>query len=78
MPYREIGSKGAKDVGCYRLGALDLRAAIERNAPHPGFLMIDSPQRGLRPEGAGAGDEFAHEEIGERVWARLKLFEQPD
>ena len=33
--------------------------------------MIDSPQQGLRPEGAGAGDEFTHAEIGDRVWARL-------
>lgn len=71
VPYRNIGSKGAKTLTAIAWVLVIYELAIERKAPHPGFLMIDSPQQGLRPEGAGGGDEFVHEEIGERVWERL-------
>jgi hypothetical protein len=71
VPYREIGSKGAKTLASIAWALSIYELALERDAPHPGFLMIDSPQQGLRPEGATAGDEFAHAEIGERVWLRL-------
>jgi hypothetical protein len=71
MPYRDIGSKGAKALAAIAWALSIYELAIETDAPHPGFLMIDSPQQGLRPEGAGAGDEFTHAEIGDRVWARL-------
>jgi hypothetical protein len=72
MPYTEIGSKGAKTLTAIAWALSMYELALERDAPHPGFLMIDSPQQGLKPEpAAGLVDEFAHEEIGERVWKRL-------
>jgi len=71
MPYRDIGSKGAKTLAAIAWALSIYELALERDAPHPGFLMIDSPQQGLRPEGVTSADEFAHEEIGELVWARL-------
>jgi hypothetical protein len=54
MPYRDIGSKGAKTLAAIAWALSIYELAIERDAPHPGFMMIDSPQQGLRPEGASA------------------------
>jgi hypothetical protein len=71
MAYRNIGSKGSKTLAALAWALSIYELALEREAPHPGFLMIDSPQQGLRPEGVISADEFVHEEIGERVWARL-------
>ncbi|HEU5104936.1 MAG TPA: hypothetical protein VFU11_03770, partial [Solirubrobacterales bacterium] len=44
--------------------------AIELGRPHPGFLMIDSPQTNLKPP-EGGEDEFSTDEIGNRLWHHL-------
>jgi hypothetical protein len=75
MEYRQLGSKGAKTlVGlAWTLSIFEL--ALEGGHPHPGFLMIDSPQEGLKPGKPGEdqpiNDEFVSDEIGVRVWERL-------
>jgi hypothetical protein len=45
--------------------------AVEEGYPHPGFLMIDSPQKNLTPEGAPREDEFGDPAIGAHVWHHL-------
>ena len=48
--------------------------AIEEGHPHPGFLMIDSPQKNLTPEGSAREDEFGDPAIGSHVWDHLLAF----
>jgi hypothetical protein len=45
--------------------------AVEQGQAHPGFLMIDSPQKNLMPESAVDGDEFADPAIPRRVWQHI-------
>jgi hypothetical protein len=46
--------------------------AVEQGDSHPGFLLIDSPQKNLRPEsGDGQADEFSDPAIPRRVWEHI-------
>lgn len=45
--------------------------AVEQGHPHPGFLMIDSPQKNLRPTDDQVTDEFRDPAIAERVWGHI-------
>jgi hypothetical protein len=46
--------------------------AIQTGAPHPGFLMIDSPQKNLTPRAESqVQDDFADPAIVSRVWGRI-------
>ncbi len=75
MEYRQLGSKGAKTLVALAWCLSIFELALEGGYPHPGFLMIDSPQEGLKPGTPGedqpVDDEFVSEEIGVRVWERL-------
>ena len=45
--------------------------AVEEGYLHPGFLMIDSPQKNLTPEGGTREDEYGDPAIGSHVWDHL-------
>lgn len=46
--------------------------ALEGGYPHPGFLLIDSPQKNLTPaDTPGAADEFRDPAIVQRVWEHI-------
>lgn len=46
--------------------------ATEPQYPHPGLLMIDSPQKNLKPTEGEAGDEFRDPAIVARVWNHIQ------
>ena len=57
--YTDIGSTGALTLISLAWELAIFERAVEQGDPHPGFLMIDSPQKNLKPEtGGAAGDEF--------------------
>jgi hypothetical protein len=69
--YDKIGSRGAVTLIAVAWALAIFERAIEMGRPHPGFLMIDSPQANLKPPEGGEGDEFSSPEIGERLWHEL-------
>lgn len=71
VSYRDIGSAGAMTLIslAWQLALFEL--AVEGGHPHPGFLMIDSPQKNLTPEGGTREDEFSDPAIGAHVWHHL-------
>jgi hypothetical protein len=70
--YTDIGSTGALTLISLAWELAIFERAIERGNPHPGFLMIDSPQKNLKPETGGtAGDEFVDAAIPRRVWEHI-------
>lgn len=75
VAYRDIGSSGAMTLIslAWQLALFEL--ATEEGHLHPGFLMIDSPQKNLTPEGDPA-DEFSDPEIGSHVWDHLLAFSE--
>lgn len=69
--YREIRSTGALTLISLAWYIAIFERALDIEGPHPGFLLIDSPQKNLRP-GEGEGpDEFRDEAIARLVWDRL-------
>jgi hypothetical protein len=69
--YREIGSSGALTLIALAWQLSVFERAFELGHPHPGFLMIDSPQKNLVPEDTAAPDEYRDEAIARRVWDHL-------
>lgn len=69
--YRNIGSAGAMTLIALAWQLALFELAIEEGHPHPGFLMIDSPQKNLTPEGDARDDEFGDPAIGSHVWDHL-------
>jgi hypothetical protein len=70
--YTDIGSTGALTLISLAWELAVFERAIEQGDPHPGFLMIDSPQKNLKPETGGAeGDEFVDAAIPRRVWEHI-------
>jgi hypothetical protein len=71
-PYRDIGSTGALTLISLAWIMAIFEHAVEGSYAHPGFLMIDSPQKNLTPVESGAAfDEFRDPAIVQRVWAHL-------
>lgn len=70
LVYRDLGSAGAKTLISVAWYLTLFELAAEDGAAHPGFLMIDSPQKNLRPP-SGTGDEYQTGDIVSRVWKRL-------
>ena len=67
--YTDIGSTGALTLIAVAWQLTIFERAVEQGDPHPGFLLIDSPQKNLKPEGStGEADEFADPAIPRRVW----------
>jgi hypothetical protein len=70
--YTDIGSTGAFTLISLAWQLTIFERAIEQGDPHPGFLLIDSPQKNLKPETADAEtDEFADPAIPRRVWEHI-------
>jgi hypothetical protein len=70
--YSDIGSTGALTLISLAWQLAIFERAIEQGQPHPGFLMIDSPQKNLMPEAnAASADEFADPAIPRRVWEQM-------
>ncbi len=70
--YTDIGSTGALTLISLAWELAIFERAVEQGQPHPGFLLIDSPQKNLMPEGgAPAGDEFGDPAIPRRVWEHI-------
>lgn len=71
VSYRNIGSAGAMTLIALAWQLALFKLAIDEGYPHPGFLMIDSPQKNLTPEGSVREDEFGDPAIGSHVWDHL-------
>jgi len=69
--YTDIGSTGALTLIALAWELTIFERAVEQGQAHPGFLMIDSPQKNLMPESAVEGDEFADPAIPRRVWQHI-------
>lgn len=70
--YTDIGSTGALTLISLAWQLAIFERAVEQGDPHPGFLMIDSPQKNLKPEAGGSeADEFVDAAIPRRVWAHI-------
>lgn len=70
--YTDIGSTGALTLISLAWQLTVFERAVEQGQPHPGFLMIDSPQKNLMPEGdVGADNEFGDPAIPRRVWEHI-------
>jgi hypothetical protein len=66
-PYRAITSAGALTLIAVAWQLAVFERAVELGHPHPGFLLIDSPQRGLMAQ----PDEFTDEQIRLNLWNYL-------
>lgn len=69
-PYREVGSAGALTLIAVAWQLTLFERAIEEGLPHPGFLMIDSPEKNLAPDKVGDTD-FLDPKIVERMWTHM-------
>jgi hypothetical protein len=69
--YTDIGSTGALTLISLAWQLAIFERAVEQGQPHPGFLMIDSPQKNLMPEESASSDEFSDPAIPRRVWEHL-------
>jgi hypothetical protein len=70
--YTDIGSTGALTLIALAWQLTIFERAVEQGDPHPGFLLVDSPQKNLKPEtAAGEADEFADPAIPRRVWEHI-------
>jgi hypothetical protein len=54
---------------------LALVRAVEEGLLHPGFLMIDSPEKNLSPDKVGDTD-FLDPKIVERMWTHMKRWSE--
>ncbi len=69
-PYREVGSSGALTLIAVAWHLTLFERAIEEGLPHPGFLIIDSPQKNLSPDAVG-DTEFLDPKIVESMWSHM-------
>lgn len=83
--YSEVGSTGALTLISMAWELAIFERAIEQGQPHPGFLLIDSPQKNLKPESTpdesdevtdenGDSDDFRDPAIPRRVWEHLEAW----
>ena len=70
--YRGIGSDGALTLIALAWTLAIFEMAVERGAPHPGFLMLDSPQKNLAPKTGQAVDEYMDPAIVERFYEHVR------
>jgi hypothetical protein len=73
VPYEQLRSRGATTLVAVAWQLTMFELAVELSRPHPGFLMIDSPQSGLKPaEGETPAEQFDQAEIAERLWLHVR------
>ncbi len=68
--YRGIGSDGALTLISVAWTLSVFETVIEHGGPHPGFLMLDSPQKNLapHPDHEGDADEYMDPAIVQRMY----------
>lgn len=54
--YDRVGSSGAQTLAALAWELTLFEEAVENGQGHPGFLLIDSPQKNLKPATGGAND----------------------
>ncbi|MEM9520374.1 MAG: hypothetical protein AAGA37_13710 [Actinomycetota bacterium] len=69
--YNELGSAGGRTLVTLAWYLAIFELAVEAGGPHPGILMIDSPQKGLKPTAGEERDEFQDPSIAASVYERL-------
>ena len=69
--YTDIGSTGALTLISLAWQLAIFERAVEQGQPHPGFVMIDSPQKNLMPETGAPPDDFADPAIPRRLWDHI-------
>ena len=71
--YRGIGSDGALTLISVAWMLAVFETAIERGAQHPGFLLLDSPQKNLapHPERESEPDEYMDPAIVQRMYKHI-------
>lgn len=69
--YDQIGSRGAVTLVALAWELAIFERAIEKGCPHPGFLMVDSPQANLKPLTDQPADEYSNPEIAVRLWHHI-------
>lgn len=69
-PYREVGSSGALTLIAVAWQLTLFERTVEEGLPHPGFLIIDSPQKNLSPDAVGDTD-FLDPKIVESMWSHM-------
>jgi hypothetical protein len=76
--YIDVGSTGALTLISLAWQLVIFERAVEQGQAHPGFLMIDSPQKNLMPEDGAGGDEFSDPAIPRRVWEHITALVKVD
>lgn len=69
--YTDIGSTGALTLISLAWQLAVFERAVEQGQAHPGFLMIDSPQKNLMPEDSVDANEIADPAIPHQVWKHI-------
>jgi len=69
--YSKLGSSGAFTLVSLAWFLAILETSASLGAAHPGFLMMDSPQKNLTHRGGQPGDEFTSSAIVTAVYAHL-------
>ncbi len=71
ISYDRLGSAGAGTLVtlAWHLSVFEL--ASEMSAPHPGLLMVDSPQKGLMAKPGEESDEYQSESIATSVYQHI-------
>lgn len=70
-PYAKLRSRGAITLVAVAWQLTMFEEAYERGLPHPGFLLIDSPQSGLKPA-SDDDEETLTPEIAALMWAHIR------
>jgi hypothetical protein len=70
-PYTKIGSDGAKTLIAVAWFLALFEMAVEHGSPHPGFMMVDMPQKNLAPKHGEEPDEYADPAIVLRMYQHL-------
>jgi hypothetical protein len=69
--YNQLGSAGARTLATLAWYLAIFEVVAENGGPHPGLLLIDSPQKGLRAEPGKTADEYQTPTIAESVYQHL-------
>ncbi|MEV0929116.1 hypothetical protein ACIBMX_03065 [Streptomyces phaeochromogenes] len=76
LRYDRVGSSGALTLLALAWELTLFELAYEEDGRHPGFLLIDSPQKNLAPEGRKSGDSEISDSVAgvivNKVYAHLR------
>ena len=69
--YNQLGSAGARTLATLAWYLAIFEVVAENGGPHPGLLLIDSPQKGLSADPGKTADEYQTPSIAESVYQHL-------